>query len=324
MTIEVTNCCFMIFLVACFLIMWKAVALSLRSFLCEVHGSTFDYNYAPDPRMLDPFITAKIADQDLVNALWRLIVELQTLVSSSDTVPQHLQQWTEDYRPCKDVSLQTQEAILYNDSRIVQIVASKAEIDRRINAFIKKKRLEVDAFNVREFCAIPECEEAISCARVDASYVPRQSKKSLLKVSSVLNAIESEESPRFRPATAQAKTYAASHPSTSIPYRFLPSDLKERLSNMESHLSMFSTGRDDVHKQIKSLEERLLYLETLSPEYFVLTSKPFEKSSTSQINNAQLKPIAQSPEDVKARSRSAFIDLRIAELKEKLLSKPDG
>ena len=38
------------------------------------------------------------------------------------------------------------------DPSLVQITASKTEIDRRISAFLRKKQLDVDIHNQREFC----------------------------------------------------------------------------------------------------------------------------------------------------------------------------
>ena len=44
------------------------------------------------------------------------------------------------------------------DASLVQITASKAEIDRRIAAFLRKKQLDVDIHNQREFCNLLNTE----------------------------------------------------------------------------------------------------------------------------------------------------------------------
>ena len=44
------------------------------------------------------------------------------------------------------------------DPLLVQITANKAEIDRRIAAFLKKKQLDVDVHNQREFCNLLNTE----------------------------------------------------------------------------------------------------------------------------------------------------------------------
>lgn len=44
------------------------------------------------------------------------------------------------------------------DPSLVQITANKAEIDRRIAAFLRKKQLDVDIHNQREFCNLLHTE----------------------------------------------------------------------------------------------------------------------------------------------------------------------
>ena len=44
------------------------------------------------------------------------------------------------------------------DPSLVQITANKNEMDRRIAAFLKKKRLDVDIRNQREFCNLLNTE----------------------------------------------------------------------------------------------------------------------------------------------------------------------
>ncbi|XP_030070630.1 MAP3K12-binding inhibitory protein 1 isoform X2 [Microcaecilia unicolor] len=47
------------------------------------------------------------------------------------------------------------------DPEVVQIKAKKAEIDRRISAFIERKRAEIDENNVREFCNVIDCNQGV-------------------------------------------------------------------------------------------------------------------------------------------------------------------
>jgi hypothetical protein len=49
------------------------------------------------------------------------------------------------------------------DASLVQITASKAEIDRRIAAFLRKKQLDVDIHNQREFCNLLNTENGQHC-----------------------------------------------------------------------------------------------------------------------------------------------------------------
>ncbi|XP_030307816.1 MAP3K12-binding inhibitory protein 1 isoform X4 [Calypte anna] len=97
------------------------------------------------------------------------------------------------------------------DPEVVQIKAGKAEIDRRISAFIERKQAEINENNVREFCNVIDCNQENSCARTDAIFTPYPGFKSHIKGGPV---------PR------------------------------------------------DIYQRIKKLEDKILELEGLSPEYF--------------------------------------------------------
>ena len=61
------------------------------------------------------------------------------------------------------------------DPELVQITAPKEEIDRRMEAFIKRKREEINESNVLEFCQrLPNETEDFSCARTDSILTTRQ------------------------------------------------------------------------------------------------------------------------------------------------------
>ncbi|XP_043345990.1 MAP3K12-binding inhibitory protein 1 isoform X3 [Cervus elaphus] len=100
---------------------------------------------------------------------------------------------------------------IHFDSEVIQIKAGKAEIDRRISAFIERKQAEINENNVREFCNVIDCNQENSCARTDAIFTPYPGFKSHVKGGPV---------PR------------------------------------------------DIYQRIKKLEDRILELEGISPEYF--------------------------------------------------------
>ncbi|XP_067680639.1 MAP3K12-binding inhibitory protein 1-like [Haliotis asinina] len=144
----------------------------------------------------------------------------------------------------------------------VQIKASKEEVDRRINAFIEKKQSEVNQQNNREFCSVltPDTEVESSCARTDAVFVPRAGCKSHIKISRVVNPYGPQtrlipEGPRQR---FDLNLKSQSH------------GFEERMRNIEAHLKLpFTDGSKlDVYTRLKALEDRILFLEGLSPEYF--------------------------------------------------------
>ncbi|XP_073853350.1 MAP3K12-binding inhibitory protein 1 isoform X9 [Macaca fascicularis] len=70
---------------------------------------------------------------------------------------------------------------IHFDPEVVQIKAGKAEIDRRISAFIERKQAEINENNVREFCNVIDCNQENSCARTDAIFTPYPGFKSHVK-----------------------------------------------------------------------------------------------------------------------------------------------
>ena len=78
------------------------------------------------------------------------------------------------------------------DPSLVQVQASKQEIDDRINKFIEAKREDINATNILEFCnktsqKSNDFEMEESCARIDAVLVKRHDSKSHLRKSVVSN-----------------------------------------------------------------------------------------------------------------------------------------
>lgn len=46
-----------------------------------------------------------------------------------------------------------------------------------------------------------------------------------------------------------------------------PNGIEERLQNVETQLNMHTSVPKDVYKRLKAVEDRLLRLESISPEY---------------------------------------------------------
>ncbi|XP_077991309.1 MAP3K12-binding inhibitory protein 1-like [Glandiceps talaboti] len=155
------------------------------------------------------------------------------------------------------------------DPSLIQINASKSEIERRIASFMERKQVEVNDNNRREFCGIIDLtEEDDSCARTDAVFKPRSGGKSHVKVSKVVN----PHGPQTRlPASPMRSRPQPSTSTSSTQHKtHIPGGVEERLSNMEKHLKigMGHPVPKDVYTRIKRLEDRVLQLEGLSPEYF--------------------------------------------------------
>jgi hypothetical protein len=69
---------------------------------------------------------------------------------------------------------------------LIQITASEEEIESRIEAFIARKRSEIDSSNVREFCSrtgdADDASSEFSCARTDSVVVRRTGSRFVLKI----------------------------------------------------------------------------------------------------------------------------------------------
>ncbi|XP_058522337.1 MAP3K12-binding inhibitory protein 1 isoform X4 [Ochotona princeps] len=127
----------------------------------------------------------------------------------------------------------TKKTQIHFDPEVVQIKAGKAEIDRRISAFIERKQAEINENNVREFCNVIDCNQENSCARTDAVFTPYPGFKSHVKENSC------------------ARTDAAFTPYPGF----------------KSHVKGGPVPRD-IYQRIKKLEDKILELEGISPEYF--------------------------------------------------------
>ncbi|XP_067388176.1 MAP3K12-binding inhibitory protein 1 isoform X4 [Emydura macquarii macquarii] len=126
------------------------------------------------------------------------------------------------------------------DPEVVQIKAGKAEIDRRISAFIERKQAEINENNVREFCNVIDCNQ----------------------VSRVVNT--------YGPQTRSEGTHGSNHKASILLRDCGNQAVEERLQNIEAHLRLQTGGPvpRDIYQRIKKLEDKILELEGLSPEYF--------------------------------------------------------
>lgn len=165
---------------------------------------------------------------------------------------------------------------------LVQIVASSSEIDRRIQAFMSRKQAEVNEANRREFCSsVSSTSGENGCARTDSVFVPRSGTKSHVKVSRVAHAY----GPQTRPHLINAENMKVGMDAQRSPHkRERHEGVEERLENMESFLKLRKGQKvpENVYQRIKVLEERILQLESLSPEYFSISPSAFKRQRLSQ------------------------------------------
>ncbi|XP_046874052.1 MAP3K12-binding inhibitory protein 1 [Hypomesus transpacificus] len=166
-----------------------------------------------------------------------------------------------------DMTEGDEEGKSQDDDLTVQIKASKSEIDRRISAFMERKQLEINENNVREFCNVIDCNQENSCARTEAVFTPYPGFKSHVKVTRVVNTY----GPQTRGGQSQEGPVGSMGPEMGPPIRTCGnSAIEERLHNIETHLKLPTEGPVplSVYQRLKKLEDRILELEGLSPEYF--------------------------------------------------------
>lgn len=169
------------------------------------------------------------------------------------------------------------------DNSNIQIKASSQEIERRIAAFIEQKRQEVDELNIREFCSTvsPVSETDSSCARVDSVFDTRIGGKSHIKVTRVVNL----QGPQTQISQPNPVTVVKKEPVEDPSFS---AGIEERLQNIETHLKLDKREqRTDLFTRVKKMEERILYLESLSPEYFS-SGIPLPMSSKRRRTSARL------------------------------------
>lgn len=212
-------------------------------------------------------LPVKVSPAILTSSLEKLVSNLQDILNSAKTLPE-----TKD-----NVS---QETVITPDPELVQIVATNSEIDRRIQAFMNRKKAEVDEANCREFCSSSGKQDS-TCARTDSVFVSRNSSKSHVKVSRVAHAYGPQTRPHLiRAENVKVDTFFQRSPQK----RDKNEGLEERLHNMESFLRLRQGQRvpENVYERIKVLEERILHLESISPEYFSITPTAFKRQRLSQ------------------------------------------
>uniref|UniRef100_A0A4W5Q1C4 MAP3K12 binding inhibitory protein 1 n=1 Tax=Hucho hucho TaxID=62062 RepID=A0A4W5Q1C4_9TELE len=162
-----------------------------------------------------------------------------------------------------------EEGKLQLDDLSIQIRANKSEIDRRISAFIERKQLEINENNVREFCNVIDCNQEDSCARTDAVFTPYPGFKSHVKVTRVVNTY-GPQTRRGGGLGGGALGEAEEQQRAMVSRDCGNPAIEERLHNIETHLKLPTEGPVplSVYQRLKKLEDRILELEGLSPEYF--------------------------------------------------------
>lgn len=301
------------------------VTTPIRRFMCKLHGMTNDHNYEPLSHLLFPSQQQQqhqLSRQEIVNLAWVMLEELRHVLEASHCFPKQMRHWMDITRPTRDKGVQTSQEMELVDSKYVQITCSGDEFDRRIKAFIKRKRIQADAFNRREFCKLTNDveEEQFSCARANSVHVHRRSKKSLIRIERVFNNPEMKSKSPLK--MENLKSWPPVHPSNaSLNFSSVPDDAKERISNLQSVIAPKATlsNFSNVYNTLQDLEKKVLYLETLSPEYFNLNKTAVQRATYENAISAEGLPQETSSNNF--QDNMNLLELRMEELKSRLKSK---
>lgn len=153
-----------------------------------------------------------------------------------------------------------------------QIRADESEIKRRINCFINRKREEINNYNKQDFikddAVAMNDENESTCARVNCVAYRAKDSKSHLKVHRVINEY-GPQTTNYKNALDKLMENTPQIKSDPDAIAVIPINIQERLTNIESHLNI-PTNRSiikSIFDRIKIVENKILYLEALSPEY---------------------------------------------------------
>ncbi|KAG9268520.1 MAP3K12-binding inhibitory protein 1 isoform X1 [Astyanax mexicanus] len=196
------------------------------------------------------------------------------------------------------------------DDSSIQIKAGKAEIERRISAFIERKQLEINENNVREFCNVIDCNQENSCARTDAVFTPYPGFKSHVKVTRVVNT--------YGPQTRGGHSEQGEQQHGLFNRDCGNPAIEERLHNIEAHLKLPAAGPvpQSIYQRLKKLEDRILELEGLSPEYFHSMSYSHKRPKASGSQSYSLTELDGKINAVKTALLKRATDFQSAEARE--------
>ncbi|XP_005182004.2 molybdopterin synthase catalytic subunit [Musca domestica] len=167
-------------------------------------------------------------------------------------------------------------------SKFVQISASETEINRRIQSFIERKREEIDINNIVDYInpnytAENPNEETSSCARISGTVIKQENSKCHLKVRQIenkmgpqvlqdyLETLDSLMDSKQNQKIKQEKKESPTNTLSTKPFQYA---LLERTRDIEEYLNLNNAEQKTIHQRLKNMEDRILFLESISPEYY--------------------------------------------------------
>ncbi|KAH8330305.1 hypothetical protein KR067_000985 [Drosophila pandora] len=165
--------------------------------------------------------------------------------------------------------------------KLVQIRVNDAELSKRLECFVNRKRDEINSQNIIDFKhppadSVPELSD--SCARTQSTVIKQEKSNCHIKVRRVNNrSYPQQMEPRPNYELELNKLMGSRGGQNEPSVKMRKSLYDSRLLTIESYMGLAPKSEDDIFGRIKTLEDRILLLESISPEYKHFTN--FEPSS---------------------------------------------
>ncbi|XP_017966682.2 molybdopterin synthase catalytic subunit, partial [Drosophila navojoa] len=155
------------------------------------------------------------------------------------------------------------------EKKLVQIRIGDSELTRRIKCFLKRKRDEINLHNIIDFkqqlTDRAHTESTLpkdSCARTQSILVKQQQSISHIRV---YRAFEDRGQTRPNYSSQLNKLMTTKHQHCELVKSNVVKNA--RLKNIEEYLHIAPDDEDNIFNRIKNIENRILILESTSPEY---------------------------------------------------------
>lgn len=132
----------------------------------------------------------------------------------------------------------------------MQIKVNENAVKQRIEAFIRRKREEINQNNLLDFL---EKSSEDSCARIASNVYRIKDSKGHLRIKRVQNETGPSDQSNFSNPYDGVKNF---------------SSIDERLQNSEKFLKLESNSiPKDIYQRLKIIEDHISHLQSISPEY---------------------------------------------------------
>ncbi|XP_016952732.1 molybdopterin synthase catalytic subunit [Drosophila biarmipes] len=154
---------------------------------------------------------------------------------------------------------------------LVQIRVNDAELAKRLECFVNRKRDEINSQNVIDFkssFALSDKDLSDSCARTQSTIIKQEQSNCHLKVRRVNNRCGPQQMELRPNYELELNKLMGSRDGHSDPSKEMRKSLpNSRLQAIESYMGLSTDNEENIFSRIKKVENRMLQLESISPEY---------------------------------------------------------